>query len=94
MTEREANVNKTVEMLEYIATRTGEDRASVFLDIIIHLFFSKDDPNEPVKSGLTLIRSYVVRQQHVLNEIAAVYNIQAPVLKNSEPEPDPNEIPF
>lgn len=88
--QREVNVRETAQMLNLIAERSGEDRGSVFLDIIIHLFFSKGDS----QSGLALIRSSVARQQHVLNEIAALYGIVAPTLKNTDPVEDPNEIPF
>jgi hypothetical protein len=95
MNDTEANVRETERMLNFIAERSGEDRASVFLDIIIHLLFSKDDPANPPHSGLALIRSSVARQQHVLNEIAAIYRLTAPTLKYGEPAPgDPEEIPF
>jgi hypothetical protein len=90
MTTHDFNVREAEQMLNRIAERSGGDRASVFLDIIIALVFSKDmhtfrnseDPN-------------VRRSQQVLDEIAAVYQIQAPRLKNGRDEADdPNEIPF
>ena len=86
---RKANIKAAQNMLEYIATRSGEDRASVFLDIVIQLIFSGD-----VHTFRNADNPNVVRQQQVLNEIAALYKIEAPLLKNKEGYYDPNEIPF
>ena len=86
---KEANVRKALEMLEYIVLRTGEDRASVFLDIIVQLIFGQD-----VHTFRNADDPSVRRQQQVLNEIANLFDISPPVLVNGPGEEDPNEIPF
>jgi hypothetical protein len=53
-------------MLELIAQRSGEDRANVFLDIIVGMVFHQDD---------------IWNQQQSLNRIAEIYGIDPPTLK-------------
>lgn len=90
MMHYDANVREAERMLNLIAERSGEDRASVFLDILIQMIFTKE-----VHSYRNNDDPSVRRSQQVLNEIAAIYNIQAPTLKNVEGKvDDPNEIPF
>jgi len=89
MTTHKFNVREAEQMLNRIAALSGEDRASVFLDIIISLVFSKETHTFRNQEDPSVRRS-----QQVLNEIAAVYQIQAPNLKGGQEEDDPNEILF
>lgn len=54
-------------MLELIAQRSGEDRANVFLDIIVSMVFHHQDD--------------IWIQQQNLNRIAEMYGIDPPTLK-------------
>lgn len=78
MIEREGNARLVRQTLEEIAERAGEDRASVFLDIIINTLLG----------GKT-----VIHQQQMLNEIAAVYGVKPALLKSGPHETD-DDIPF
>jgi len=68
------NLQTAIDMIEKIAERSGEDRAAVFLDIIIQLIFSGKN---------------TVRQQIVMNQIAAIYGIEQIHLKT-----DDDDVPF
>jgi len=64
------NASSAKQMLELIAQRSGEDRANVFLDIIIDTILHKGDDD-------------VWTQQQVLNRIAGIYGVAPPTLKLS-----------
>jgi hypothetical protein len=64
------NASAAKRMLELIAQRSGEDRANVFLDIIIDTILHKGDHD-------------VWTQQQALNRIAGIYGVAPPTLKLS-----------
>jgi len=63
----EKNAKATKIMLERIVERSGEDRASVFLDIIIDTIFHKGDIN-------------IWSQQQAINHVAETYGLISPAL--------------
>lgn len=76
------NVTAAKQMFELIAERSGEDRANVFLDIIIDIVMhdgrsstdvDDDDPGGHIRA--------VWSQQQALNRIAEIYGITPPTLK-------------
>jgi len=73
------NASVAKHMLELIAQRSGEERANVFLDIIIDIIFHKGD-------------SDVWTQQQILNRIAEVYGVTTPTLKVVKSGVD--DVPF
>lgn len=61
------NASDAKHLLELIAERSGEDRANVFLDIIIDLIFHKGDDD-------------VWSQQSHINRISDTYGVKPPTL--------------